>query len=218
MKDFIFCDKVFKIAFAASLISHCALLLKPPNFHSTMADNTIEVTYLEQKSSADNLVSPQSITFKSEINKRPLELKVAKSYLKKEEKPETIKEEVVLKKRKEKVIVKKTDQDFRNEKNVLPQKPPEFYDYYQYLRKRIEEAILYPHHFQEGEILVNFTLYRNGRLKEISVVDDFSVDNAYLRYAAIQSVKEASPFKPFPKELAMKEIPFQIFISFEFLN
>ncbi len=218
MKDFIFCDKVFKIAFAASLISHGALLLKPANFHPMMADNTIEVTYLEQRSSADNLMSSQAATFKSEINKRPLELKVAKSYLKKEEKLESIKEEIVLKKRKKKVIVKKIDQDFGNKKNILSQKTPEFYDYYRYLRKRIKEAILYPHHFREGEILVNFTLCRNGTLKEISVVDDFSVNNAYLRYAAIQSVKEASPFKPFPKELTMKEMPFQIFISFEFLN
>lgn len=217
MRDSIFCDKIFRIAFAVSFISHAVLLLKTPGLYFASGDKTIEVTYLEEKTSRDSLAGSQVKSLKSTTRPRPLKLEVAKGHLNKGEKLEAIKDEITPKKKEKKIIIKKTNGEFQKKKDALHQLP-EFYDYYRYLRKRIKEAIFYPQHFQEGEVLINFTLFRDGALKEVSIVDNLSADNAYLRYAAIQSVKDASPFKPFPKELTVGEIPFQIFISFEFLN
>ena len=217
MRNSIFRDKIFIIAFIVSLASHAAILLKPSHFSFNSNDNPIEITYLEQKTSTDNPALSNSTSLKTETNKKSPALKVAKSYLDETEKLKAVKDKVVSEVRKKKIIIKESEDNLQFKEEALTQ-TPEFYDYYRYLRQRIRQAISYPQHFQEGEVLVNFTLCSDGTLKEISIVDKVSTDNAYLRYTAIQSVKDASPFNPFPKELTMKEMPFQIFISFEFLN
>jgi hypothetical protein len=191
-------------------------LLKGPNFSLTTPQVDLEITYLEQKSAKDHIVKPDINSPKSEFKREVSRVGASKSYPK--EKIDRVKKKIASKKIKEKIIIKKVDEESQVKKEALSSLP-EFSDYYQYLRERIKQFIIYPQPFQQGKILVSFTLFRDGTLKEVSIVDKLSTNNAYLCYTAIKSVKDAAPFEPFPEELTMKkEIPFQIFISFELSN
>lgn len=229
MKNNIFTDEVFKIAFAISIVSHSLLFLKAPGFSFVPNNKETEIIYyIQQKpdlnqdvTSLDNDMLAETAQNK---NKRSIE-KVAVEVIV----PEKCREEkkiqkVVRQDRKEeisrvpqnKIVI---NEDIKNipgdvQKDAL-YNSTEFYDYHRYLRDRIKQTVFHPRPFSEGEIVVRFMLFCNGVLKEISVVDDLSASNGCLRYAAIKSVKDAAPFKSFPEKLAVKEMLFQVPISFE---
>lgn len=218
MRNTVFGDRFFRVAFAISLLSHSFLFMKIPSFSSSPSEGLIEVTYLEQKKENVQVKKTKSAYLGEDLVKKDIaKIEVAKGVSKEKEQIREIKKQESASKIIKKVSVEKI-------KEELPKKEeayyhlPQFSDYYQYVRQRIKEAVIYPEPFKDGEVVISFTLFSNGNLKNISIIDDLSARSAYLRYAAIKSVREASPFEPFPKELTAGEIPFQISISFKLAN
>ncbi len=96
-------------------------------------------------------------------------------------------------------------------------KTPEYKSYYQIIREKIRKYAYFNYkRLNEGEVYLTFTLSPSGEVSELSINDQRSVDNDYLRSIAQRSVREASPYPPFPEKLkANKKLSFNVIISFE---
>lgn len=69
--------------------------------------------------------------------------------------------------------------------------------------------------FQAGEVYLTFIVTSDGNLKDLQIIGERSRANDYLRAVGLRSVKESSPFPPFPSDLKYPELSFNILISFE---
>ena len=92
---------------------------------------------------------------------------------------------------------------------------PAYITYYQLLRAKIKRYVEYPNSSINGQIYLDFTLGSNGKLKMIKINEEMSSSNVILRTAALESIKKATPFPPFPDELNQDEATFKIIISFQ---
>ena len=92
-----------------------------------------------------------------------------------------------------------------------------YIQYYELVRERIKKyaAKNYTRSLKEGAVEAGFILNKNGTLKSASVNKSKSTDSAFLVDAALKSIKEASPFPPFPDSLKKKELAFAIAIIFK---
>jgi len=93
---------------------------------------------------------------------------------------------------------------------------PSYVSYYQIVREKIRRAA-YQNYSQAntGEVYITFVISSDGYLKGSKLVPEKSTAAEYLRQIALKSVKDASPFPDFPKELDYKELSFNVVISFE---
>ncbi|MDP8265542.1 MAG: hypothetical protein P9M07_01205 [Candidatus Aceula meridiana] len=95
-------------------------------------------------------------------------------------------------------------------------KNPLYLDYYKEVRSSIRErAYVNYQQFDSGEVYLAFIVEASGELKQIRIIEERTKANQYLRRVSVQSVKEASPFPPFPEELKYPELSFNVVISFE---
>jgi TonB family protein len=93
---------------------------------------------------------------------------------------------------------------------------PSYMMYYAGVREGIRQ-MAYHNYLQldAGEVYLTFVLTRDGQLQNIKVLEHKSTENSYLQEVAIASVRQASPFASFPKELNYPELTFNIVISFQ---
>jgi len=54
---------------------------------------------------------------------------------------------------------------------------------------------------ETGEIYLSFVIGQDGSLRDLRLVEEKSTPNYYLRDIALRSIRAASPFPAFPKEL-----------------
>jgi len=93
---------------------------------------------------------------------------------------------------------------------------PSYVSYYQIVREKIRRAAYQNYtHTDTGEVYVTFVISNDGYLKASRLVEEKTTAAAYLHDIALKSVKEASPFPNFPKELDYPELSFNVVISFE---
>jgi TonB family protein len=64
-------------------------------------------------------------------------------------------------------------------------------------------------------VYLSFIISTEGYLREVRLVEEKSSFSPYLREIALRSIKEASPFPDFPKELDYPQLTFNVVISFE---
>lgn len=67
----------------------------------------------------------------------------------------------------------------------------------------------------EGDIFVRFMIASNGELQELSIIDEKSAKNGFLREAVFEAIKNSSPFPSFPKDFTPPAVTFTCQISFE---
>ena len=95
----------------------------------------------------------------------------------------------------------------------------DYVDYCFFIRENIQRALNENYHtnqvFLEGDVLLNFTLYASGDLKKSCIVDTYSTAGPLIRTLVLKSLREASPFPPFPRGLRRSEVSFNIPIAFE---
>lgn len=94
---------------------------------------------------------------------------------------------------------------------------PAYLSYSRISREKIRR-ILYENYSgsaEEGAVFVSFIISNSGKLTDVRILDDKSSKNASLREIAVESVKEASPFPVFPKELDYPQVPFTVEIAFK---
>ncbi len=89
-------------------------------------------------------------------------------------------------------------------------------DYYKMIRNKIRDRLVsrYYSGLKEGEINLVFTLTSNGKLESVNIKETGSAKDPGLRDMTMRSVKEATPFPPFPKSLAAARMSFDISVSF----
>jgi TonB family protein len=93
----------------------------------------------------------------------------------------------------------------------------DYVNYYQLLRERIRERLKshYGRQHGEGEVRLEFVLRADGALAAASVDRSASVRDAALIDIAIRSLKEASPFPPFPKAVDLPQMSFDLTVVFK---
>jgi TonB family protein len=93
---------------------------------------------------------------------------------------------------------------------------PSYISYYQVVREKIRRAAYQNYNRNEtGEVYITFTISDAGYLKGVRLVEEKSRATPYLKNIALASVKNASPFPRFPKELDYFQLSFNVVISFE---
>ena len=94
---------------------------------------------------------------------------------------------------------------------------PVYANYYQLIRETIRQKLknYYKTVDAKGDVVLAFILTSSGALTDIDVDRLKSVQDASLIRIATESVKEASPFPPFPKELSVSKMSFDLTISFK---
>jgi TonB family protein len=224
-----FSDKVFQITLLISLAAHVIILSRNPNLNLSpikKIQQSLEVRYVkppkeiasEPKAHGQRKIDPflkftQKITAEKRnpppfIDKNDMFNKAGRKTLADSgfTKPPIIKPDIIAIKKK--ISMPLVDLDKINN--------PSYLGYYQIVREKIRRAAYYNYTRTEiGEIYVSFTISSNGNLKEARLVDEKSSQNYYLREIALRSVKDASPFPVFPKELDYPTLSFNVVISFE---
>jgi TonB family protein len=93
---------------------------------------------------------------------------------------------------------------------------PQYMNYYGLVREKIKRSAYQNYIRQDtGEINVSFVISSDGQLKDVHVIEEKSTPSEYLKEIAAVSVKDASPFLAFPKELNYPQLSFNVVISFE---
>jgi len=93
---------------------------------------------------------------------------------------------------------------------------PSYISYYQLVREKIKRAAYQNYTSSEvGEVYLSFIVSNDGYLREVRLAEEKSSSNSYLKEIAMQSIKSASPFPNFPKELDYPQLSFNVIISFE---
>ena len=100
----------------------------------------------------------------------------------------------------------------------LPQQfVPVFINYYQAIRQRILRYLDYPLIARKrsvvGTVHTSFDLDHRGRLRKLTIEKSSGSDP--LDQAALQSIRAATPFPPFPSNLPRSKLTFHIQIAFQ---
>ena len=83
---------------------------------------------------------------------------------------------------------------------------PKYLSYNENIRHMIRQiAYRYVNHpdFQAGKVYLTFVLKANGELKDLKIIDSKTNANEYLRDIGLRSIKDSSPFPPFPEDLKL---------------
>ncbi len=93
---------------------------------------------------------------------------------------------------------------------------PSYISYYQIVREKIRRSAYQNYTRSEmGEVYLSFLIATDGSLTTVQLIEEKSSPSPYLREIALRSIKEASPFPVFPKELDYPQLSFNVVISFE---
>jgi TonB family protein len=225
-----FSDRTFQIALILSLITHGIILTQASNlnlhlFPKNKKEQNLEVSYIKPIPEAEK-------PFKTiEPKKEPLLKLPSKITALKTSPPPFIDKESIFKKSKDIVSGKfaftkpaliKPDVIAVKKKITLPPidldkvDNPSYISYYQIVREKIRRAAYQNYtRVEVGEVYLSFTILSNGSLKELRLTEEKSSPSSYLREIALRSIKEASPFPNFPKELDYPILSFNVVISFE---
>jgi outer membrane biosynthesis protein TonB len=92
-----------------------------------------------------------------------------------------------------------------------------YLDYYQLVREKIRRSAYQNYSRTEiGEVYISFLISSDGQVQEMRLIEDRTRANQYLRDTAERSIRDASPFPAFPKELSgYPQLSFNVIISFE---
>lgn len=96
---------------------------------------------------------------------------------------------------------------------------PSYISYYQLVREKIKRAAYQNYsRVDTGNVYISFVISSDGYLKNLILNNEKSCLNNYLKEIAERSVKDASPFPNFPKDLDYPQLSFNVIISFEIDN
>jgi len=223
-----FSNKVFAIALILSIITHGVILFHNPNlniFPKDKKEPILELSYV--KSPQETIEYPKTTPPKKEpFLKFPSRITANKTnpppYIDRESIFRKIKEIISQKYIFTKPALVKLDIIAVKKKITLPPinldkiDNPSYISYYQIVREKIRRAAYQNYTRAEvGEAYLSFLIFSDGSLKAVQLIEEKSSPSTYLKEAALRSIKEASPFPNFPKELDYPHLSFNVVISFE---
>lgn len=197
-----FNNAVFKVAFVLSVSIHLLAISSSSLFHPKVIEqknDRIEVTYILPEEAKEEVLKTLPEKYDLERKKISLASKNMTSF-----------ENAILSKDTPVVI-----EQYLEEKSL--EELEEYIEYYELIREKIKKHVAksYTRSMKEGRVDVNFMLSRNGTLKDLSIDDKRSATSTFLRKAALRSVKQASPFPPFPSSLEGEDLAFNLAIIFK---
>lgn len=228
-----FSDRIFQITLIVSFLVHGALLMQNSSLHlfsEQQKDKEVVVKYI--KTPPKEKAKEKAKEARPEPQKREPFLKIPpKITLQKQTPPPFVDEESLAKINKtapttrpffDKPAFIKPDVIAIKKKITLPAMDmnkinnPVYISYYQIVREKIKRAAYSNYTSTEvGEVTVSFVVSDNGYLKDMRMVEEKSSASPYLREIAIRSIKDASPFPAFPRELDYLQLSFNLAITFE---
>jgi len=224
-----FSDRVFRITFFISLLTHGMLLGRNPGLNIlpqlTKKEQQVELIYVKPKEELRStqkiqnrrrealLKLPQRITADKRIPPpfidRESIFKANKAITAHDPvfaKPVLIRPDIIAIKKK--ITLPALDMNNINDSSYI--------SYYQIVREKIKRAAYQNYTRTEtGEIYLSFLISSDGYLRDVRFVAEKSSPSPYLKDIATRSIKNASPFPNFPKELDYQTLSFNVVISFE---
>jgi len=233
-------DRILRATFAISIISHGVFLLQSPRlnpFVPAPKEQLIKVHYLKKEELQTKLLPklPLKSGSAKELPKvEPflrLDSKVVKDVSKNRVPPPYVEKEDAFKgvnalTNKSPEFSKPTfsspDIMVIKRKIALPEiemariNNPSYISYYQIVREKIRRSAYQNYtHNETGEVYISFIISNDGYIKDVHLIEAKTSASDYLKGVAYRSVKDASPFPDFPKELDYPQLSFNIIISFE---
>jgi len=214
-------DRVFRFALLISTIIHTAAFLNPqvlklPQLKSQ--EKKIEINYVQMKALQ---YSKSQQNFKEVVFKENPVDKIIKTlpppFIKKDEvfkqnlkntlpKPNLSKPDIISVKK----IIQLTPIEITKIKN------PVYMHYYQTIREKIKRCAYQNYNRSDtGQVYLTFVVLANGVLADVHIIEEKTKANSYLKEIALRSIRDASPFPTFPKELDYEQLTFNVIISFE---
>lgn len=107
--------------------------------------------------------------------------------------------------------------DIQTYQIIFKEHGKEYLTYYEALRKKIIQELKanYTRYYTEGDVNLLFILNADGSLVNLDVERENSTNDERLVEIATSSIRQASPFEPFPKGLDLPNMPFNLTISFK---
>ena len=225
-----FSEKAFQIAFVVSLCTHGVILFQNPHFNLGILPKqnkktVLEVSYLKGARLAreypkvalpknDPYIDLSAKVITTKMNPAPF---IDKENIFKPNNQAAARSNLFTK-----PVFGKPDIIAVRKKISLPPvnlekiNNPSYISYYQIVREKIRRAAYQNYTRSEvGDVYLSFLILAQGSLKTVRLVEEKSSPSPYLREIALRSIKEASPFPNFPKELDYPELSFNVVISFE---
>ncbi len=213
-----FADRAFLVILLISALVHGAILMHNPNFNilpPKSKEQKIEISYLQQEQAKikkehflklSSLLAmkrnPPPFINKDDLGKNTAVARRELGFTK----PAFSKPDIIAIKKK--VSLPPVGLEKINN--------PSYISYYQIVREKIRRAAYQNYSSsEEGEVYLSFIISTDGRLQEVRLVEEKSSPKPYLREIALSSIKDASPFPNFPKELDYPQLSFNVIISFE---
>jgi len=216
-------NKAIRIFFIISMALHASILLCFTDiFSAKTPERRIEVDLMEI-AEEDIRSSEFPMPKKVDVNYDPIK-NIVHQQVKYRQYPKTIVESIKETKYRPISVASISNffpkhYDFNNTNKNKGKVSPLFY-YQQLIKQKIEENKKYPllarNKGIEGKVWVKFEILKNGKVKDIKVVK--SSHHQILDKAAIESIKKANPFPPFPEGLKEGSLVINICLRFELKN
>jgi len=108
----------------------------------------------------------------------------------------------------------------RNSAELLvdPQSGKVFLGYFETIKRRINETVKKKYSREnpgQGAVSLIFVLRAAGGLENVAIIPKESNADPAVRNFAVDCIKESVPFAPFPKELELQKISFNVTILFD---
>ncbi|MCG2711455.1 MAG: TonB family protein [Candidatus Omnitrophica bacterium] len=217
---------LFQITFLVSLVVHAVLFLPMPEIKKSKQKeiNQLDLNYLTLEIPAKKRVARfkrkkinnKQIALTKQLTKELAQNSVIKKQDIKITNPQAVKNlsnqgnDIIKLEQKQQIV---TAADEPEKKELCKNKS--YISYYRLINEQLRQAVIYPTRFTEGEIALSFVLDSDGKLKNVEVMETASLENEILKETAVQIVKRASPFPPFPKNLQHKQLTFNIVFCFK---
>jgi len=217
-------NKVFQFALIASILFHSVFFFTAPHMPFTPSKRAlekIEITYYKIKEPPPKSkpetkkaeAEPQPFKKLPEIKKEEI-LQPPRPVAEKPQEAKTpVRPTAEVVELKEKTFEKVVEEEKDDAKKAT------YISYYKAVREKIRQYAdrNYPSNRRlgQGEVFLSFVVVSSGELLRVRIIDEKSSDDRTLRNIAINSIREASPFPPFPSGMGQYQITFNIIISFE---
>ncbi|MDD2688806.1 MAG: TonB family protein [Candidatus Omnitrophica bacterium] len=221
-------NRVFQICLLASLIAHSVILIQNSSlnpFFTSKKEQKIELSYVKipkQPKKETKTESPSKDPFLKIPPKITLDKKIPPPFIDTDNKLKTNKSIALQNPVFSKPEFAKPDIIAIKKKITLPaikmeqSNNPTYMGYYQLVREKIKRAAYQNYSRNEtGEVYLSFIISSDGYIKEVHLIEDKSSSNPYLKEIALRSIKDASPFPNFPKDLDYPYLSFNVVVSFE---
>ncbi len=221
-------ERVFQITFLVSLCLHAFILAQNPNFSpfdpSKINPKPLEVVYLKEN-------VKQAEIKKISLRRSPFNKDSLASGLKRLSPLKLNDREAIMRKNMEfirqmpqlsKPAISKPDIISVKKKITLPpvdiekSSNPYYAGYYQIVREKIRRAAYQNYTRTEtGQVYLSFVISKTGELMDMRLINEKSSPDLYLRDIGLRSIRDASPFPGFSKDLDYPQLSFNVIISFE---